>query len=69
MSYLIMNPKDIFIMARPIQECLLKPKCSRAKTGYRTLVKRVFTKFIFLISQPKHMYWVLKRTVSMRRFF
>ena len=26
-------------------------------------------KFIFLISQPKHMLWVLKRTVSMRRFF
>ena len=24
---------------------------------------------IFLISQPKHMLWVLKRTVSMRRFF
>ena len=22
----------------------------------------------FLISQPKHMLWVLKRTVSMRRF-
>ena len=22
-----------------------------------------------LISQPKHMLWVLKRTVSMRRFF
>ena len=26
-------------------------------------------KFNFLISQPKHMLWVLKRTVSMRRFF
>ena len=25
-------------------------------------------KIIFLISQPKHMLWVLKRTVSMRRF-
>ena len=23
----------------------------------------------FLISQPKHMLWVLKRTVSMRLFF
>ena len=23
----------------------------------------------FLISRPKHMLWVLKRTVSMRRFF
>ena len=26
-------------------------------------------KIIFLISQPKHMLWVLKRTASMRRFF
>ena len=26
-------------------------------------------KMIFLISQPKHTLWVLKRTVSMRRFF
>ena len=26
-------------------------------------------KIIVLISQPKHMLWVLKTTVSMRRFF
>ena len=26
-------------------------------------------KIIILISQPKHMLWVLKRTVSMRYFF
>ena len=26
-------------------------------------------KIIFLISQPKHMLWVLKRTVSMRQSF
>ena len=26
-------------------------------------------KIIVLISQPKHTLWVLKRTVSMRRFF
>ena len=26
-------------------------------------------KIYFLISQPKHMFWVLKRTVSMRRSF
>ena len=37
-------------------------------TPLRTLVKCV-TKFNFLISQPKHMLWVLKRTVSMIRFF
>ena len=32
------------------------------------LVKSVYQIF-FLISQPKHMLWVLKRTVLMRRFF
>ena len=31
--------------------------------------KSAYQKIIFLISQPKHMLWVLKRTVSMRRFF
>ena len=35
----------------------------------RTLVKSAYQKNIFLIPQPKHMLWVLKRTVSMRRFF
>ena len=33
------------------------------------MVKNVYPKYIFLISQPKHMLWVLKRTVSMRRLF
>ena len=31
--------------------------------------KCAYLKIIFLISQPKHKLWVLKRTVSMRRFF
>ena len=31
--------------------------------------KSVWSKINFLISQLKHMLWVLKRTVSMRRFF
>ena len=31
--------------------------------------KSVYWKIIFLITQRKHMLWVLKRTVSMRRFF
>ena len=39
----------------------------RAKS--RPLVKSVYPKNIFLISQQKHMLWVLKRTVSLRRFF
>ena len=35
----------------------------------RPLVKSAYQKYNFLISQPKHMLWVLKRTVSMRQFF
>ena len=35
----------------------------------RTLVKSVYRKTNFLISQTKHILWVLKRTVSMRLFF
>ena len=31
--------------------------------------KSAHQKIIFLFSQPKHMLWVLKRTVSMRQFF
>ena len=31
--------------------------------------KSAYWKIIFFISHPKHMLWVLKRTVSMRRFF
>ena len=31
--------------------------------------KRVRSKTIFLISQPKHMLWVLKRTVSLSQYF
>ena len=33
------------------------------------LVKSAYRKNNFLISQPTHVLWVLKRTVSMRRFF
>ena len=36
---------------------------------YRPLVKSAYQNIIFLITQPKHMLWELKRTVSMRRFF
>ena len=34
-----------------------------------SLAKSVLQENNFLISQPKHMLWVLKRTVSMRLFF
>ena len=35
-------------------------------SSHRPPDKRAYLK---TISQPKHMLWVLKRTVSMRRFF
>ena len=61
--------------------CVLRPELLFKKTGYklpfvriqiiqcRPLVKSAYQKIIFLLSQPKHMLWVLKRTVSVRRFF
>ena len=36
---------------------------------YQALISVGYSKVIFLFSQPKHMLWVLKRTVSMRLFF
>ena len=36
---------------------------------HRPLVKSAYQENNFLISRPKHMLWVLKRTVSFRRFF
>ena len=41
-------------------------KKNEASTGLKLRVRN--ENFNFLISQPKHMLWVLKRTVSMRRF-
>ena len=32
-------------------------------------IRTVYLKIIFLISLPKHMLWLLKRTVSYRQFF
>ena len=36
---------------------------------FRPLVKSAYQIYYFLISQPKHMLWVLKQIVSMRLFF
>ena len=43
-----------------------KQKLTYMKAGLKLLC---VMKFYFLISQPKHMLWVHKRTVSMRQFF
>ena len=39
------------------------------RLSIRPSVKSVYPKNNFLLSQPKCMLWVLKRTVSMKRFF
>ena len=38
-------------------------------SGIRPPDKSAYWKIIIIISHPKHIVWVLKRTVSMRRFF
>ena len=43
--------------------------CAFAVHMNRPPDKSVYWKIIFFISHPKHMLWVLKRTVSMRLFF
>ena len=54
----------------PIQvTCLSHPHDLLIPSTCRPLVKSVLQKNNFLISQPKHMLCVLKRTVSIRRFF
>ena len=50
--------------------CWLVAKGTKISWTGSGLQIRVRTgKLFFLISQPKHMLWVLKRTVSIRRFF
>ena len=46
----------------------IEPTCQPI-SKYGPLVKSAYQKNYFLVSQPKHMLCVLKRTVSMRRFF
>ena len=50
---------------------LQKPagKYQFAMTCIRALVMSAYKVIYCFISQPKHMFWVLKRTVSMRPFF
>ena len=51
-----------------VSQVLLRVTHSLRKSAYKK-IKSAYKKNNFLISQPKHMLWVLKRTVSMRRFF
>ena len=56
------SKEDHSLMSASIQVCVLPYRCKQ-------LVNDCAIKNNFLISLPKHMLWVLKRTVSMRRFF
>ena len=47
--------------------CLGQKNIFHSKTGPQIRVCN--RKLFFIISQPKHMFWVLKRTISMRRVF
>ena len=51
------------ILYKPVGKYKFTMACIRA------LVRIVYQVINCLISQPKHMLWVLKRTVAMRRFF
>ena len=46
-----------------------KQFCVSQTTLYMAPDKSAYWKTILFIYYPKHMLWVLKRTVSMRRFF
>ena len=54
-------------MSQKLTMMMIFQRCNSATAS--PLVKSVYQKIIFLIYQPKHMLWVLKRTVSTRRFF
>ena len=55
-------------MSSSFQMCAILHQ-SKPSTVSRPLDKSAYQKENFLISHPKHMLWVLKRTVSVRRFF
>ena len=57
-------------LAMPLRKSMIKSQ-SVDESSPRNAGKssRLPGKIIFLIPQPKHMLWVFKRTVSMRRFF
>ena len=55
------SDKEFWIRARIISKTFNMP--------FRSPDESTLLKTIILISQPKHMLWVLKRTASKRRFF
>ena len=65
------NAKKQLIIKTYQELILYKPvgKYQFTMTCIRALVMIVYQVIICLISQPKHMLWVPKRTVAIRRFF
>ena len=66
-QYFIVSTIIFTIISEQIDKKL--PGLKHRKTTSRPTDKSVSWKFIFFISHPKHMLCILKRTVSMRRFF
>ena len=63
----ILFSEALFRFAPAVMKADLIDMCFHASVS-RPPNKSTSIKIHFLISQPKHMLWVLKRTVSMRRF-
>ena len=62
------NPILVLVQSRKTRPWLTERLLMGGKESNQT-TKKTWSKINFLISQPKHMLWVLKRTVSMRQFF
>ena len=62
--FVFLGLHDISQIFQKLQKSILSKLLFDAT--FRTFVKRAYQKTNFLISQPKHMLWILKRTVSMR---
>ena len=65
------NAQKHFIIKAYYKLILYKPvsKYQFTMACIRALVMSAYHVINCLISKPKHMVWVLKRTVTMRRFF
>ena len=62
----ILKPYPELILYKPVGKYQFTMACIRC---IRALVMFTYQVINCFISQPKHILWVLKRTVAMRRFF
>ena len=62
-KHIIIKPYKKLILYKPVGKYQFAMACIRA------LAMSAYKVINCLISQPKHMLWVLKRTVLMRRYF